>query len=134
VRCNLSLKLVHPTQLAHDSVSECKRRGESQLEAARSSSDLRLLTVSEGVLRVLDFESGQGAHAHGAGKVSGHAISHVHWSSHAVETAPFWGGNGAILRRGRGDSGRPHTEYAAGLPPISHLVRGGEGSPAGIAA
>jgi hypothetical protein len=47
-----------------------------------------------------------------------------------VGMAPCWGGKGAIFRRDRGNSGRSRREYAAGLPPIGHFVRGGEGSPA----
>jgi hypothetical protein len=47
--------------------------------------------------------------------------------------APFWDGMGAILRRDWGDAGRSRNEYAAGLRPICHLVKGVEGTPAGTA-
>jgi len=48
----------------------------------------------------------QGAHARGAGKVSGHAIGHG--SSYAVERALFWSGKGATLA-GIGETPTAHA-------------------------
>jgi len=57
----------------------------------------------------------------------------------ATGRATPWNGRRFGVRRVRllqvsGDSDRSRYEYTAGLPPISRLVRSGEGSPAGTAA
>jgi hypothetical protein len=55
---------------------------------------------------------GQGAHARGAGKVSGHALAISHWSSHAVGMAPFWVEKGWDPLQGPGSGEAPAARAA----------------------